>query len=176
MDPLSIAAGVGGFVGTAFSLSKALYEFCDGASAASREFEVFSQEVNTFASVWSIVQPRLENPTAVLTDVCLRNLDKILCDTGGAVKDLQLSAEKFKAEYEHTNKVTYHAFFKVTGNVAKSRRGDKLNKFFNRSTVTLQRSQLHYAVTILNIVLATIECVARYLLTIPILTILQPCE
>ena len=154
MDPVSVALGVGGLIGTSYSLSKALLEFGD----ASHEFEVFSQEVNTFASVWSVVQPRLENPTADLTDVCLTNLDKILRDTGTIVRDLQLSVERFKDEYEHTGKVSRHAFLKLSvRSTTKSVQQHKLKKFINRGRVALQRSQLHYATTILNIILATIE-------------------
>ena len=156
VSPIAIAAAVGGLVGTAAKVGQRLYDFCDGVGLASREFEIFSQEVNTFASVWMVVQPCLRNQDVALSEPLLRTLRRILADTTAILEDLQDTVARFRSENERKDKVARHAFFRIASSPEDQRR-KRLKKFVNRHKIILQRSQIFYATATLNVVLAVIE-------------------
>lgn len=170
MDPSPIIArirglvdAIGGLVGTCENLSGALTAFCDGQRVANREFKEFGQGVENLARAWSIVQPRLQNPTAILTPACVGKLDTILRDTSSIVQEFQRSLDEFREKYERYKKVSSHPWIKVTAQSSvKGKEHGKLIKFLNRRQVKLQRSQLDYATAVLPIVLAAIEYVVLH--------------
>lgn len=139
VSPLAIAAAVGGLVSTAVTVGQKLFEFCDGVSLACREFEVFSQEVNTFASVWMVVQPCLRTPYVALSEPLLRTLDRILHDTTTILNDLQDTVEEFQIENDRRDRVVRHAFLRLTSS-PETQRYRRFKKFLNRRTTILRRS------------------------------------
>lgn len=158
VSPLAIAAAIGGLVGTAVAVGKGLFDFCDGVGLASREYEVFSQEVNTFASVWMVIQPCLRSPNVALSEPLLRTLNRIVHDMRVILDDLQDTVDDFKIENNRKDRVTRHAFLRIAISPEAQRRS-RLKKFVNRGKIVLQRSQIFYATTTLNVVLAVIEYV-----------------
>ena len=103
VSPLVVAAAIGGLVGTAVAVGQGLFGFCDGVGLASRECEVFSQEVNTFASVWMVVQPCLMSPNVALSEPLLRTLNRIVHDTRVILDDLQDTVDGFKIESKRSD-------------------------------------------------------------------------
>jgi hypothetical protein len=86
----------------------------DGISLATREFEVFSQEVNTFATVWMVVQPCLTDPSVALSGPLLRTIARIVGDTGTILEDLRQTVDLFSNEEDRKYKVTRSKFLRIT--------------------------------------------------------------
>lgn len=156
MDPLSIAASVGGLIALSTRLSSSLYALVDGSDSGSREFEVFSQEIGTFGLVWDLIRPRLEDPDIVLSQAALENLEMILATTERTLIDLERSLDTFAKGHATSEKVTTLGLFPCMVRSDNHRRG-RLQKFMRQDRTKLYRSQIHYATSVLNILLAIIE-------------------
>jgi hypothetical protein len=156
VDPVTLAAGIGGLVRLAASVGQSLFNLGDGISLATREFEVFSQEVNTFAAVWMVVQPCLTDPSVALSGPLLRTIARIVGDTGTILEDLRQTVDLFSNEEDRKYKVTRSKFLRIT-TTPENERKRRLQKFLRRSKITLQRSQISYATTNLNVMLAVIQ-------------------
>jgi hypothetical protein len=156
VDPVTLAAGIGGLVRLAASVGQSLFDLGDGISLATREFEVFSQEVNTFATVWMVVQPCLTDPSVALSGPLLRTIARIVGDTGTILEDLRQTVDLFSNEDDRKYKVTRSKFLRIT-TTPENERKRRLQKFLRRSKITLQRSQISYATTNLNVMLAVIQ-------------------
>ncbi|KAJ9500601.1 hypothetical protein H2202_003817 [Exophiala xenobiotica] len=156
VDPVTLAAGIGGLVRLAASVGQSLFNLGDGISLATREFEVFSQEVNTFATVWMVVQPCLTDPSVALSGPLLRTIARIVGDTGTILEDLRQTVDLFSNEDDRKYKVTRNKFLRIT-TTPENERKRRLQKFLRRSKITLQRSQISYATTNLNVMLAVIQ-------------------
>ena len=156
LSPLAIAAAIGGLVGTAYTVSQRLLDFCDGVDHASREFEVFSHEVNTFASVWMVVQPCLRNPNIGLSQHLLRTITRILADTSLILDDLSETIDRFRLETDRKIRQARHQWIRLNP-LKETVQHKRLKKFTNRRKIKLQRSQIHFATTTLSVVLGVIE-------------------
>ena len=156
MDPVTLAAGIGGLVRLAASVGQSLFNLCDGISLATREFEVFSQEVNTFATVWMVVQPCLTDPSVALSGPLIRTIARIVNDTRTILVDLRETVDLFSDENDRKYKVTQSKFLRITTSPEEQRQR-RLKKFLKRSKITLQRSQISYATANLNVMLAVIQ-------------------
>ena len=155
-DPVTLAATIGGLVRLAASVGQSLFNLGDNIRHATREFEVFSQEVNTFASVWMVVQPCLTDPSVPLSDPALRTIDRIIRDTGIILEDLRQTLDLFSNEDDRKYNVTRSRYLRII-TTPENERKKRLQKFLRRSKITLQRSQISFATTNLNVMLAVIQ-------------------
>lgn len=141
MDPVTLAAGIGGVARLAASIGQALFNLCDSVSLATREFEVFSQEVNTFATVWIVVQPCLTDPSVTLSGPLIRAIARIVNDTRTILVDLRATVALFSDENDRECKVMQRKFLRITTSPEEQRQR-RLEKFLKRSKTALQRSQI----------------------------------
>jgi len=72
--------GIAFLVATAFDVGRSLLNFCDSNTSADREVANLADDVNAFASAWSIIQPSLRDPSVVLSPSLLRILGLISND------------------------------------------------------------------------------------------------
>jgi hypothetical protein len=77
------------------------------------ESEVFSYEVNNFASVWNIVQPLLQDPPGALTEACTATMNCIATGNNKIVRDLQASVDDFGLECTRLNNTRRHQLLKA---------------------------------------------------------------
>ena len=148
MDPLTLTTAVAGLIGTSFTLGTRLYNLYDRHCAASKEFEAFGREVKAFSGTWQMIQPCLEDARPLLSLDCLQILTNICNGTNNILKDVTKTIENFAGEGEGAT--TKHWTTPIF-------RAHRIRKFFKHNDFTLQRSQLLYANTTLQLVLTVIK-------------------
>jgi len=159
MDPLTLTAAVAGLIGTSFTLGTRLYSLYDRHCAASKEFEAFGREVKAFGGTWQMVQPCLEDARPLLSLDCLQTLTNICNGTNDILEDVTETIEIFAGEGEGatTNHWTTRIFQFFRNRSAVDNRTHRIRRFFRHNDFTLQRSQLLYANTTLQLVLTVIK-------------------
>ena len=146
ISPLAIASGIAGLLGVSTRLVQGLYELGGDTGSASREFDVFKQELRTFRLLWDFVRPKLEDPDLVLSHAGLETLEEILLDTQKTLTDLEDSLEEFAAKHKRK-------LFSCMGQHG-------LQKFMRRDRTQLSRTQIHHATTKLDILVAVVKYVS----------------
>jgi len=161
MDPLTLAAAVAGLIGTSFTLGIRLYSLYDQYCAASKEFEAFGREVKAFGGTWQMVQPCLEDAQPLLSLDCLQTLTNICNGTNDILKDVTETVEIFaiedKKDTREAKQGTAPGFLCFGNKPVTDDRAHRIRKFFEHNDFTLQRSQLLYANTTLQLVLTVIK-------------------
>ena len=161
MAPSTLAAAVAGLIGTSSTLGTRLCSLYDRYCAASKEFEAFGREVKAFGGTWQTVQPCLEDARPLLSFDCLQILTNICNGTNVILEDVTETITNFAFEdKEDTRKAkqgTAPVFFCFRNKPATDDRAHRIRNFFMRNDFTLQRSQLLYANTTLQLVLTVIK-------------------
>jgi hypothetical protein len=86
-------------VATAFEVGRSLLNFCDGNTSADRDLTNFPDDVNAFASAWSIIQPSLRDPSVALSPSLLHILGSISNDSTAILVRLQELITTLKSRY-----------------------------------------------------------------------------
>lgn len=169
MDPLTIATAVGGVTTTAYSVGSRIYGLWEDVREASDEYKVFSKEVNQLGTLWSMVKPLLEEPDCALSEEILTPLSRIIRDTKTILFDLQDTVDIFEDESHKKDRIVRHRIFKITTSEEGERR-KRFKKFIHRRKIVLQRSQIHYATTIITVVISVVQSVyvCPYMFSSPI--------
>lgn len=161
MDPLTLVAAVAELIGTSFTLGTKLYSLHDQYCAASKEFEAFGREVKAFGGTWQMVQPCLEDARPLLSLDCLQTLTNICNGTDVILEHVTETIENFAFKDKKATRKAKQGttpFFLCFGNKpATDDRAHRIRKFFMRNDFTLQRSQLLYANTTLQLILTVIK-------------------
>jgi hypothetical protein len=149
--------GITFLVATAFEVGRSLLNFCD--TSADREFANFADDVNAFASAWSIIQPSLRDPSVALSPSLERILGLIANDGTVILTHLRESITTLNASYRKINRAaTRNAILRI-GSHHKTQRHQLLTGFFGQQVVVLHRSQIIFATSTLNVILVVIQWV-----------------
>jgi len=161
MNPLTLAAAVAGLIETSFTLGIRLYSLYKQNCAALKEFEAFSREVKAFGGTWQMVQPCLEDARPLLSLDCLQTLTNICNGTKDILEDvtetIEIFAFKDKKATREAKQGTTSIFLCFGNKPAADDRAHRIRMFFKHNDFTLQRSQLLYANTTLQLVLTVIK-------------------
>ncbi|OCK81190.1 hypothetical protein K432DRAFT_425154 [Lepidopterella palustris CBS 459.81] len=170
MDPLPPAALAGAvltLVGASFNLGARLHGLYNQQCAASREFEAFSHEVRTFGGVWQMIQPCLADSRPWLRGDCLRTLGHICHDTTEILREVTDLIDEFtirdRKAIIKANIATRRTFALFGTKPVAADRDHRIKEFLKRNDFALQRSQLLYANTTLQLILNVIN----YARTVP---------
>jgi len=158
MEPLTGFA-IGGLVNIASVVGQRLFEVWRDFSrvtAAIREFAAFSREINTFASDWVLVQPCLRSPNYSLSDEILGTLAHIAYDTRYILSDLHRMVDSFRNQNDLADRVRKRWFI-CTASPPEGERRERLRRFLIWRKIVVQRNQIVFATTTLNVVLAAIQ-------------------
>ena len=91
--------GIAFLVATAFEVGRSLLNFCDSNTSADRDLANFPDDVNAFASAWSIIQPSLRDPSIALSPSLLHILGPISNDSTAILVRLQELITTLKSRY-----------------------------------------------------------------------------
>jgi hypothetical protein len=166
--------GIAFLVATAFEVGRSLLDFCDSNTSADREFTNFADDVNAFASAWSIIQPSLQDPSVALSPSLLRILGPISNDGTAILTRLRESITTLNSRYRKVGiAATKNVILRIRSH-SKIKCHQLLIEFLGQQLVVLHRSQIIFATSTLNIILVVIQWVqSTYTLSVPCLIPLQ---
>lgn len=165
--------GIAFLVATAFEVGRSLLNFCDSNTSADREFANFADDVNAFASAWSIIQPSLRDPSVALSPSLLRILGLISNDGTVILTHLRESITTLNSRYRKISTTATKNVILRIGSHHKTQRHQLFIGFFGQQLVVLHRSQIIFATSTLNIILVVIQWV-QSTYTLSLLCLIPP--
>ena len=166
--------GIAFLVATAFEVGRSLLNFCDSNTSADRDFANFTDDVNAFASAWSIIQPSLRDPSVALSPSLLRTLGSISNDGTAILARLRDSITTLNSRNRKIGIAGTKNVILRIGSHYKTLRHQLLRAFLGQALVVLHRSQIIFATSTLNIILVVIQWVqSTYTLSLLCLIPLQ---
>ena len=151
--------GIAFLVATAFDAGRSLLNFCDSNTSTDREFANFSDDVNAFASAWSIIQPSLRDPNVALSPSLLRILGLISNDGTAILARLRESITALNSRYRKIGIAATRNVMLRIGSHYKTRCHQLLMEFLGQQLVVLHRSQIIFATSTLNVILVVVQWV-----------------
>jgi hypothetical protein len=146
-------------VATAFDVRRSLLGFCDNDTSVDREFANFADDVNAFASAWSIIQPSLRDPSLAPSPSLLRILGLISNDNTVILTRLRELITILNSRCHKIGAVTTKmAILRIRG-YHKTQRHQLLIEFLRQQLIILHRSQIIFATSTLNVILVVIQWV-----------------
>jgi hypothetical protein len=146
-------------VATAFEVGRLLLNFCDSNTSADREFANFADDVNAFASAWSIIQPSLRDPSVAFSPSLRRILGPISNDGTAILTRLRESITTLNSRYRKIGiAATKNIILRIRSH-SKIQCHQLLIEFLGQQLVVLHRSQIIYATSTLNVILVVIQWV-----------------
>jgi hypothetical protein len=151
--------GITFLVATAFEVRQSLLNFYDSNTSADGKFSNFANDVNAFASAWSIIQPLLQDPSVALSPSLLRILTLISNDATVILARLRELITTLNARYRKIGSAaTKYAILRI-GSHQKTQLHQLFTGFFGQQVVMLHRSQIIFATSTLNVILVVIQWV-----------------
>jgi hypothetical protein len=165
--------GIAFLVATAFEVGRSLLDFCDSDTPVDREFANFTDDVNAFASAWSIIQPSLRDPSVALSPSLLRILGSISNDSTAILTRLRKSIIILNSRYRKIGiAATKNVILRIRS-YHKTQRHQLLIEFLGQQLVVLHRSQIIFATSTLNVILVVIQWV-QSTYTLSLLCLIPP--
>lgn len=165
--------GIAFLVATAFEVGRSLLNFCDSNTSADSEFANFADDVNAFASAWSIIEPSLRDPSVALSPSLLRILGSISNDGTAILARLRESITTLNSRYRKINiAATKYVMLRIRRHY-KTHCHQLLIEFLGQQLVVLHRSQIIFATSTLNVILVVIQWV-QSTYTLSLLCLIPP--
>ncbi|KIW69213.1 hypothetical protein PV04_05103 [Phialophora macrospora] len=156
MDPVSIARRAREAAEDAYTVGQVMFDLWQGYNEAGRDYETFSRDLNQLGHCCMLVCPFLLNPSCAFSGHILRPLHRIIHDIIAIVTDLRHGLDQFRDEIGRHERVIGIRLFRLITTPEHERRR-RLQRFPQRQRIVLQRSQLRYATSILNLVVAVVQ-------------------
>ncbi|KAJ9611167.1 hypothetical protein H2200_004350 [Cladophialophora chaetospira] len=156
MDPLNIARAADAVATLAYSVGDTIFELWQGSSEAGKEYETVSREIIQLGTCWVTLRQSLQTTVCAPTEHLLRPLHRIIYDTNAILNDLKTNLNQFRISTERHEKVVKGGFFRFAS-FQESERRRWLHRFIRKRKISLQRSQIVYAKTVIDVVNAVIQ-------------------
>ncbi|OCL05056.1 hypothetical protein AOQ84DRAFT_391112 [Glonium stellatum] len=161
MDSLDFAADVAELTRAAIRLGNKLNGLYNQKCPTSKEFQVFGREVKAFSGVWQILQPCLEDSRPFLSPYCMQILSRIRSDTKSILEQVVDFTDNFVLEDRRATRQaearTRTTFIIWGRRPVNDDRTHRIGRFFTDNDLSVQRGQLLYASTTLQLVLTVIN-------------------
>jgi len=165
MDPISIATAITGTLGFVYSIGNAFFSIRSALSLATIEFELFVQETDQFLMLWGLVEPYKAGPTPYVNDDIVQELNRLYSDAAKILNEFHRTIQVLQQEDRRFIDFKLRAAGR-SGRLVLDQSGwvpstesrvNRLKLYFNRDQIALQRVQLQYAKSHLNIILSVIR-------------------
>ena len=175
MDPSIIATAVAHTTTRAYTLGQVIFDdLWQGFDEAGKEYDTFSVQLKQLGACLMIVRPFLLNPNCPFSEFILRHLHRVVQDTHAILADLQQAVDRLRNGTERHERIIGIGFLRFSSSRENERR-KRLQKFIKRRRIDLQRSQIVYAKSVLETIVAVVQCVESFQGRIHADVILQTC-